>query len=256
MSSSPFSFFQLPNQSLVGIRLTKAFFKRNFELTLSERKLLDDASIMQEMEIYASLKPENSNIPSYLGALENYEEIVFILIKTADDAIEKNAKRIGDFIQKHIPYHVVIGIYSMNDLIINLAFKNINQADKNKRTIQQVKQSKTLSLQDKEDQRKLHEALSFKNLDKSNLKTLYSSYSTAIDNWALSEIMGSFIPRPYERTKQAVQAMEKIETYQKEISNLRAQIQETTQMNIRVDLNTSIHQLNNKIDSLKKSLSE
>lgn len=71
-----------------------------------------------------------------------------------------------------------------------------------------------------------------------------------IDNWALSGITGSFLPRPYERAKQAVQAMEKIETYQKEISNLRAQIQETTQMNIRVDLNTSIHQLNAEDDGI------
>lgn len=256
MSLSPFSFFQIPDQSLVRTRLTKTFFKRNFELTLSERKLLDDSSVIQEMEVYASLKPSSCNVPSYVNTTETYEEVVFIQIQTGDDNFEKNTKKIGELIQKYIPYHVVLGIYSSNTLIINLAFKNINQVDKTKRIIQLIKQSKILSLYNTADQVGLREAMSFKHLDKSNLKTLYSSYNTVIDNWALSEITGSFTPRPYERTKQAVQVMEKIETYQKEISNLRAQIQNTTQMNIRVDLNTNIHQLNNKIDSLKKSLSE
>lgn len=256
MNTAPFSFFQLPRQTLVQSRLTKAFFKRNFELLPSERKLLDDAVLISEMEVYATLKPSNCNVPAFVSNTENYEEIVFLLVKTAHENFEKSAKKIGDFIQKHIPYHLVIGMYAANTLLLHLAFKNINQNDQNKRTIREIKQSKVLSWNAPENQAELLEALAFKNLDKTNLKTLYTSYTTAIDNWAIAEMTGSFIPRPYDRSVAAVMAMEAIESYQKEISNLQGQIKETTQMNFRIELNTQVHHLNHKIDSLKKSLSE
>ncbi|HTO17273.1 MAG TPA: DUF4391 domain-containing protein [Edaphocola sp.] len=256
MNTAPFSFFQLPHQTLVQSRLTKAFFKRNFELLPSERKLLEDAMLVKEMEIYATLKPSNCNVPAFVCSTENYEEIVFLLVKTANEDFEKNAKKIGDFIQKHIPYHLVIGMYAENNFLLHLAFKNINQKDQNKRTILQIKQSKVFSINAQENQAELLEALSFKNLDKTNLKTLYTSYTTAIDNWTVAAMTGSFIPRPYERSVEAVMVMEEIENYQKEISNLQSQIKETTQMNLRIELNTTVHHLKNKIDSLKKSLSE
>ena len=56
---------QLPERCLVNKKITKAFFKRNFDLTLTERKLLDDSAIIIQIDWIASLKPNQINIEGF-----------------------------------------------------------------------------------------------------------------------------------------------------------------------------------------------
>ena len=56
---------QIPERCLVNKKITKAFFKRNFDLTSSEKALLDDFNAISTIDWFASVSPSNSNINPY-----------------------------------------------------------------------------------------------------------------------------------------------------------------------------------------------
>ena len=65
----------------VNQKLPKTFFKRNFEITLSEKKLLDDFSIIQQMEVLALVNQETANIPSFTEASKTFLNLINLWIK-------------------------------------------------------------------------------------------------------------------------------------------------------------------------------
>ncbi|MCZ8298509.1 hypothetical protein [Flavobacterium sp.] len=64
---------KLPSQCWVKQKLPKTFFKRNFELTISEKKFLDEGNIIQQMEVTALVNVETSNISTFKDEYVTYE---------------------------------------------------------------------------------------------------------------------------------------------------------------------------------------
>ena len=118
---------QLPESCIVNTKLTKAFFKRNFDLTLSERKLLDDFSIVVTLDLIASIKTTNSNISSYSDELMQYVEVLVIAVQTSNEEFEKSKIKIAELIQKYIPYPILLCVYCDNQFMLNTADKRINR---------------------------------------------------------------------------------------------------------------------------------
>ena len=86
---------KLPTHCWVNQKLPKTFFKRNFEITLSEKKLLDDFSIIQQMEVLALVNQETANIPSFTEASSSYEEIIILAVQTTTEQFDKQKNKIS-----------------------------------------------------------------------------------------------------------------------------------------------------------------
>ena len=108
----------LPESCIVNSKLTKAFFKRNFELTMIERKLLEDSSVVITMDLLASIKTANCNIQSFIDEQMQFVEILVIAVQTSEPDFDKNKQKIAELIQKYIPYPILICIYSENQFIM------------------------------------------------------------------------------------------------------------------------------------------
>lgn len=249
------NFLKLPESCIVSTKLTKAFFKRNFELTLSERKLLDDFSVVITLDIIASIKTNNSNLPAFSDEQMQYLEILVIAVETSNDEFDKNKINIAELVQKYIPYPILLCVYAENEFILNTCDKRINKNDVNKRTIENSYYTENIEVDTaSEKQITFLRSLSFTGLDKQNLKTFYDSYTSRIIALQAAELTGIFTVRKNERSKQDVQHLENIARLNAEILTLQNQAAKETQISIQVRLNSEIHSKRKEIITLTNLL--
>ena len=133
----------IPERCLLNKRLTKAFFLKNFDLSGTEKKLLN--SIINEMEWVASIKLSNANIPPVKNTEYAFEEVQIMQIQLPLDKFSFNAENSAILIQKYIPYQLILIIENDNEFLINACDKRINQNDLSKRTIENYYFTNSLS---------------------------------------------------------------------------------------------------------------
>jgi hypothetical protein len=245
----------LPESCLVNMKITKAFFKRNFELTKAERTLLDDFSVVVNIDWIATVNPDNSNVPAFNSNTSTFEEIQIISIKTNQEGLELNNTRIIDLIQKYIPYHVFLITYSDTLTVWNTCLKRINENDNTKRVIEKCLTTEIIDINNlTENQKAFFNGVSFSQIDKTNLNTLYQSYIQQVVALNASILRGEFITRPVERTKQDVIYIEQIANLEKDIVTLTNLAKRETQLSKQVVFNTQIQHKRKKIENLKQLL--
>lgn len=246
---------QLPERCLVNKKITKAFFKRNFDITSAEKNLLDDYTTMASIDWIAAISQANANVPAYRDYESTFEEIQVIAVATSPESLIKNASKIIDLVQKYIPYHLLLIVHDGENSIWNVAYKRINQNDNNKRTVDKKFITDCITVN---TTNKVHEAflgaLGFSKIPSANLKVLYDGYVQCFVGLNTAPIIGSFETRPTERTKEDVERLARITTLEKEIITLTNAAQKETQLNKRIELNTQVQQKRKQIELLKNSI--
>lgn len=244
---------QLPESCLVDKKITKVFFTRNFELTTTEKAMLDDFQVVVGSSWIASVKPNNSNIQAFIDSNSTYEEIQVIAVQTTNHNFDKYKLRLAEFVQKYIPYHILLFVYCDTKIIFNTCSKRINSNDSNKRVIEKMLSTEDISPENLSPKVSAFiDSLKFFSQEKTNLKVLYDSYFQKLVALRTAEIKGEFVPRTSERSLQDVELMGKIDQLKTEIVQLQRNAKKETQMNKRVELNTLIHSKRKQIESLKK----
>jgi hypothetical protein len=246
---------QIPDRCLVNKKITKAFFKRNFELTISERALLDDFSVISAVDWLATISPANANINSFQEEGSIYEEIQLISVQTSEADFDRNKLKIAELVQKYIPYHTLLCVHCNSTFMLNTCDKKVNQNDSSRRVIDKKYYSENISLEElNPGQAAFLQSLAFAGLDKTNLKTYYEAYTQRIVALQAAGLSGTFAIRTTNRSQSDMACLEQIETINKEISLLQVQATKETQLNQRIKLNVRIKQLKSQVDSLIISL--
>lgn len=245
----------LPTDCLANQSLTKAFFKRNFDLLTPDNRLLDDPEMIVKMDIVATIKPENANIAPFNSHLATYEEILVLTIQTTPDNLAKQNQTIAHFIQKFIPYHLLLCMFTDDEFVLNTCDKHINQNDKNKRTLSKAYYTEHLRFSGPtKEQEAFMKSLNFNQLDKTNLKTLYDDYTCRMIALQTTQITGHFTVQRPERSKKEVECLERIEQLKAEIITLQNQAKKETQLNRQVELNTSVQTKRKEITYLTQQI--
>lgn len=247
-----FDYLELPEACKYNAPLTKVFFKRNFMLTFTEKKFLEDAAVFQEMKFYGSLKPDNSNIEAYLSDEETYEEIAFISVITDANAFDRNHQKVAHFIQKYIPYHLVVAVEADNGLkySLHLARKQISKNNKDERVITETISSPVLSLVDTE----FLSCFSLGKQVKANLQALYNSYIALLYSKQIEQVSNRFEALSYDKAMKRMVLLRKVLEIERDLIALRAQIKKESQLNEQIKLNTEIHVLKEKMKDLTNKL--
>jgi len=247
---------QLPERCMVNKKITKAFFKRNFDLTTAETKLLDNFTTVIQMYWLASIKPENANIITSRHEQLVYEEVVIIAVQTGEDDYDKVKQKIAELIQKYIPYHILLFIYNSRYFVLNACTKRINQNDASRRTVEKHYFTKNIiNTSPTEIQKSFMKSLAFSELDKQNLKTFYDAYISRIIAFQASDLTGMLTVRKYERSIQDVQYLENIARLHSEILTLQNQAIKETQLKVQVQLNAEILERRKEIKKFEKLIS-
>jgi hypothetical protein len=243
--------FNLPKRCLVNKRLTKTFFSKNFDLSSSEKKVLNDEIV--KMEWIGSLKPSNSNIPKFESEKYLFEEVQIMSCEVVN--LQKVFNLISEIFQKYIPYQIVLIIENSSEWILSLSDKRINLNDRTKRTVERYVHSPVLSKSEIGDFKFLR-TISFDFINKSNLQSVYQSYINSVIQLKSSLITGVFNEENLERTEESLKIIQTIEKIESEIISLKNQIKNESQLNIRVSLNVEIQTKKQEIKRLKETLSQ
>ena len=244
--------FQFPDRCLLNKRLTKVFFTKNFDLTSTEKKVLN--SHVTKMEWLASIKPSNSNISKHEDNQYLFEEVQLMTCSISED-LQKVVKTVVGLFQKYIPYQIVLIIENETQWVMSTCDKKINQNDKSKRTIENY--FTTSSIEKSTENKMNHvfvETLSFSQLNKTNLKSVYESFTDSIIQLKSATLTGSFSKERKKRSKQDLEYLMKVESIQIELNSLKSQLKKETQINKRVSLNMEIQQKKQDIENLKQTL--
>jgi len=122
-----FSKLEIPDSCYLGKRIFKKLFYENTKLNVTDKKAFTND--IEEIEWTYTLKPETINIQRYEDDEHEYFEIAIIQVKLKENF---RYKRIGEIIQRAIPYPVIIIFRYDLSIALNLALKRINRADQNK----------------------------------------------------------------------------------------------------------------------------
>ena len=244
----------IPERSLLNKKITKSFFLKNFELSSSEKKVLNNT--IQSMDWISSIKPSNSNIPEYRDENYVFEEIQFMLCTLNDNTLSLNSDKCISLFQKYIPYQIVLIVEDDNGFILNTCDKRINLNDKSKRTIERQISTPVISkLYKNEVTSSFLDSLDFITQDKISLQRLYKGYINSIIQLQSSLVTGIFNKKTVNRTEEDLKLLESMNTIEKEVIRLTNQLKKETQMSSKVSLNMEIQKQRNEIENIKNKLS-
>ncbi len=243
---------QIPDRCQLNRKLTKAFFKRNFDLTATEKKLLDDHATVTAIDWMASVSPTNANISRFEAGQYLYEEVQVMCIQTSANDFDRNVPKIAELVQKYIPYPIVLCICHAHGFVLNTCDKRINQNDNTRRTIEQRYFSEVIDVATlAETQVSFLDNIAFGKLDKTNLKTYYDGYCQAIIALQAAAHSGVYMPRSKDRSDADLQTLQKIQTLQDEITTLQWLAKKETQLNQQVAINLQVQEKRKEIQQLK-----
>ena len=246
--------FNFPDRILLNKRITKSFFTKNFDLTTTEKKLLNKN--VQHIEWFASIKPSNANISEVKNEEYIFEEIQVIICTIPTNQLNVISNKCIDLLQKYIPYQLVVIVEDEYDFIVNTCDKRVNFNNTAKRVVTNCLMSTTISKLFKNDiTSSFFKALDFSQLDKTNMQTTYDSYTQALVEFQTALITGKFKKRNHLRTEKDMIILVAIEEVEKEITGLKSKLKKEIQLNIKVELNIEIQKRRNKIKELKNKLS-
>lgn len=241
---------QLPSRCLLNKKITKAFFKRNFDLTIAEKTLLDKQLL--SAELFATISSENANIDLYQADDISYNEVLIVFANMNSETFEADHLKVAELIHKHIPYAILLCVYNNEQMVWSTFEKRINQKDTNKRIIDSRHFTELIPLQECTVlQQDFLNSLAFSQLRKTNLYELYNSYTERIFALQASYLNSTFTVRTKSRTQDDMRLLAKIAVLQQEIEGLSNTAKKETQLNKQVNLNLQIQNKRSEMAQLK-----
>lgn len=242
-------FLGLPKGCLVNTRMPKKVFTDNteFELKKEEKDILKEE--IDSIYFEYSLKPQLLNIPRYEDDNVRYEEIEIFKVKINN---ENKYSKVCGLIQKYIQYPMLIIVENNNFIRINAAIKKINKIDNSKLVIDEMIYTdwiKKNELTGKE--RAFLNSLSIIDLNTNNLFTIYESYLNSIRSFLAAKYKNEFEIKSISEISNDIEVLNKINSLENEVINLRNNIKKETNMGTKVELNVKIKRIEQEIEKLK-----
>jgi hypothetical protein len=258
--------------------LNKPIFKKMFsEATDGKKAILDAADKkalkddIEKIRWLYTLKPNTINIAPYKDSEREYPEIAILHVELSNAVSNKNpasnktVRRVAHFINRAIPYPLVILFTCEEDgaqsLSLVLADKRINQADKEKWVIDDSIHSYWINLASVSTaEMGFFESLKINNLSFTNFIAFYQAIIERVVAIKCAEHSGNFsiespnssAQKPAGATRlECLREVERLEAKRSEISN---KLKKIKQMGKQVELNTQIKKINDEIANIKSSL--
>ncbi len=242
----------LPEACSLGKRLFKKQFYEHGQLVAADKKAFVED--IEGIDWSYTLKPSTINIPKLEDDTHEYLEIAVLQVVLT--AIERHA-RIASFIQKAIPYPLLIVFVRGPHMAVHAADKRINRADANKIVVEAsydtgwIDTSAPSAAQDA--------FLSDFRATNFSYRNLYDFYQDAVGriialNCAAHS--GQYVP-PNETTKpkaDRLEALQQMEKLHQERVETRNKLKKEKNLGTQVNLNTRIKQLSDSIEAIRKEI--
>jgi len=245
--------------------LNKPVFKKMFlDASDGKKSVLDAAdktSLKEDVEkirwLY-TLKPNTINIAPYKDDEFEYPEVAVLHVELSSP---NRVKRIAHFIHRAIPYPLILlftcNIEKQENLMVAIAFKRINQADKDKWVIDDSIRTDWIDLSNaSEAEAGFLSSLKLTGLPFNNFYFFYQAVAKRVIALICAEHSNEFLldddsDKESENRLEKLRELEKLTAKKSELAN---KLKKEKQMGKQVDLNTQIKNINDKIAKIKSSL--
>lgn len=239
----------IPETCYLGKRIYKKLFYENASLNAMDKKAFSND--IADIQWQYTLKPETINIARFQDDQREYDEIAVIQVNLKEG---KRAKRIAEVIQRAIPYPVLLVLVSGNRIVLNVAHKRLNLADKGKMTVEKFVDTGWIDMESVTDsQKRFMDSCELRSMSFNNFYELYSDIVERIIALNCAELSGSYSLEPGKAISRE-KALEEIGQLQLKQAELRAGMKKETQFNHQFGLNVEMKKIEQNINSLKKEI--
>ena len=240
----------IPDACLLNKTLFKKLFFESGQLDVTDKKALRDD--VEKIRWLYTLKPSTINIAPYKDSEREYDEIAVLQIDLSSAA---RVKRIASFVNKAIPYPLVMIITHGESLAISVADKRINQADKNKWVVEEGWITHWFNPNaPNAAERQFMEDLSIENLSFLNFYAFYADIKNCVIALNASQRSGVYGITSKAQTDTRLESLRRIDELEKEIAELRGSLKKETQFNAKLRLNVAVKDCQDEIARLEEKL--
>ncbi|MBO0369248.1 DUF4391 domain-containing protein [Pseudomonas putida] len=239
--------------------LNKPVFKKHF-LDNGMLDIADKTALKEDVDkirwLY-TLKPSTINVAAYVDSERDFSEIAVLQVELTS---AKRLKRIATFVQRSIPYPLILLFSQENQVCLSVSDKRINQADKEKWVVEYILYTDWIDLTAPTlAQAAFLEDCNINSFSFANFLSFYKSLAERViaNNCATHngryerDATGNIENKHSEGRLERLRELERLNLQKTEIAN---RLKKEKQMGRQVELNTKIKQINDLIQKIRESI--
>ena len=240
----------IPQKCFLNKTLFKKLFLESGMLDITDKKALKDD--IDKIRWLYTLKPSTINIESVKNDTYEYDEVAILQIDLNNIT---RANRIASFVNKAIPYPLVI-IFTHGDMVaLNLADKRINQTDKAKWVVEDSWMTPWFNPNaPSQNEQQFMADIVIKGLSFLNFYAFYSDIKSRVIALNSAQRNGTYKITAKTDTDTRLKNLRRIENLEKEISELRVSLKKEPQFNMKLTLNVALKECQDTITQLEQKL--
>ncbi|MHB0783855.1 DUF4391 domain-containing protein [Pseudomonas sp. NBRC 111132] len=245
----------IPRSCELNKPVFKKLFLENGVLDIADKTALKDD--VDKIRWLYTLKSATINVAAYVDSERDFSEIAVLQVELTS---AKRLKRIANFMQRSIPYPLILLFTQGNQICLSVSDKRINQADKEKWVVEDALYTDWIDLAAPTSaQAYFLKDCHINSFSFANFLSFYKSLTErviAINCAAHSgryerDVTGNIENKPSEGRLERLRELEKLNLQKTEIAN---KLKKEKQMGRQVELNTKIKQINDVIEKIRESI--
>lgn len=242
----------LPQQTFLGARIYKKQVLENADLTSTDRKRVNED--IETLEWRYTLKPATIAIPRYDDDEREYIEIALLHVTLKSPS---HSKRLGEVIQRAIPYPLVLVFENDGSLAINLADKRISRGDSSKLTVEQFFESGWLVPDNlTQIEQSFFDDFTSRHCSHQHLYAFYQDMIRRVVALESARHTGQYQPTAsMEADQQRQVSLQELRQLQQQLGSLNAALKTETQFNRKLEFNLQIKRVKQQMQHLTGQLS-
>jgi hypothetical protein len=240
----------IPDKCFLNKPLFKKLFQESGELDITDKKALKDD--IDKIRWLYTLKTSTINIEPYVDGEREYDELAILQVDLSNTS---RLKRIAVFVNKAIPYPLVLVFTHGDNFALSVADKRLSQSDKSKWVTQDGWTTDWINLvSPSEGEKQFMEDMRLKNLSSLNFYSFYQDIKSRVIALNSASRSGAYEVTTQEGTEDRLEQLTKIDLLEKEIAELRVSLKKETQFNRKLALNVSVKERLEAIATLEEKL--
>ena len=245
----------IPRSCELNKPVFKKLFLENAVLDIADKTALKDD--VDKIRWLYTLKAATINVAAYVDSERDFSEIAVLQV---DLTSTKRLKRIATFMQRSIPYPLILLFTHENQICLSLSDKRINQADKEKWVVEDPLYTDWIDLaMPTAAQANFLEDCNINRFSFTNFLNFYKSLTERVIAISCAAHSGRYErgaaegegARPREGRLDRLRELERLTLQKTEIAN---KLKKERQMGRQVELNTKIKQINDVIEKIRESI--
>ena len=243
-------YFNIPGQAVIKTTITKKIFSEKASLNATEKKILRED--IHAITMRGLLQANNVGLQPYVDEEYLFDQIVITEVELRDT---KRLSKVCNMIQKVFPAPMFIVLHYNGEYCVNWCMKRINQADKTKRVLGELHQTRLFVVPSADEiVTPWLASLDISTLYCDNIKELYTQLSDKLAMLAIADEVGCFIHQATVERNILREKYAELESNRAEQSAISKQLKTGTQLNTKINLATKLKTLQNNENDIKASI--